>query len=201
MAELDFVGNREGVGEEFRQIQFAASNGGNSAEAIEDGEGQWNAKYPPAYATLVSLFSQIRAFPMPLAWAIMREESHFRADVVSAAQAIGLMQIIPPTGYEIARDLGRSGFTPEDLYRPVVNIEYGIQYLTMNKKRFGGNLIHTIASYNAGPNAVERWAKARPKREWDEFVEEIPYAETQEYVRKVLRSYYLYSLLYNPPLH
>lgn len=133
---------------------------------------------------------------MQLAWAIMREESHFRPSVVSSAQAIGLMQIIPPTGYEIARALGRSGFTPEDLYRPVVNIEYGVQYLTMNLKRFGGNLIHTIASYNAGPNAVERWAKSRAGLDWDEFVEEIPYGETQDYVRKVLRSHYLYGLLY-----
>lgn len=196
MAELDFVGNREGVGEEFSQIRFASENGANSDAASDEGKGRWNAKYPPAYATLVSLFSQTRALPMALAWAIMREESHFRPSVVSSAQAIGLMQIISPTGYEIAGVLGRSEFTPEDLYRPVTNIEYGVQYLAMNLQRFGGNLIQTIASYNAGPNAVERWGKARPKREWDEFVEEIPYAETQEYVRKVLRSYYLYSLLY-----
>ena len=198
LSELDFVASREGVAEEFQQIQ-SAMNGGNTTPAIDDGEGRWGAKYPPAYATLVSLFSQIRQFPMALAWAIMREESHFRPQVVSAAQAIGLMQIIPPTGCEIAQSLGRTGFSPEDLYRPVVNIEYGIQYLTMNLKRFNGNLIETIASYNAGPDAVARWQKARPQRDWDEFVEEIPYAETQEYVRKVLRSYYLYSLLYNPP--
>ncbi|MCE9624261.1 MAG: transglycosylase SLT domain-containing protein [Deltaproteobacteria bacterium] len=198
LSELDFVAAREGVAEEFQQIQ-SAMNGGGSAPAVEDGEGRWGAKYPPAYATLVSLFSQIRQFPMALAWAIMREESHFRPQVVSAAQAIGLMQIIPPTGCEIAESLGRTGFSPEDLYRPVVNIEYGIQYLTMNLKRFNGNLVETIASYNAGPDAVARWHKARPQREWDEFVEEIPYAETQEYVRKVLKSYYLYSLLYAPP--
>ncbi|MDL1871667.1 tetratricopeptide repeat protein [Deltaproteobacteria bacterium PRO3] len=196
LAELDFVGNREGVGEEFARIRFAADNGGNGVEASDEGDARWNTKYPPAYATLVSLFSQTRGLPMQLAWAIMREESHFRPSVVSSAQAIGLMQIIPPTGYEIARALGRSGFTPEDLYRPVVNIEYGVQYLTMNLQRFGGNLIHTIASYNAGPNAVERWAKSRAGLDWDEFVEEIPYGETQDYVRKVLRSHYLYGLLY-----
>ncbi|MFO1463426.1 MAG: transglycosylase SLT domain-containing protein [bacterium] len=200
LAELDFVAAREGVEEEFRQIQFASANGGAAvSEAEDEGGGRWNAKYPPAYATLVSLFSQVRNFPMPLAWAIMREESHFRPQVVSAAEAIGLMQIIPPTGYEIARELGRSGFTPEDLYRPVVNIEYGIQYLAMNQRRFGGKLIPTIASYNAGPEAAERWLKARPQLDWEEFAEEIPYAETQDYVRKVLRSYYLYSLLYGNP--
>jgi len=198
LAELDFVGAREGVEEEFRQIQFASAKGGAAtAEADDDGTGRWNSKYPPAYATLVSLFSQIRNFPMPLAWAIMREESHFRPQVVSPADAVGLMQIIPPTGYEISKSLGRTGFTPEDLYRPVVNIEYGIQYLATNRRRFGGKIIPTIASYNAGPEAVERWLKARPQSDWEEFAEEIPYAETQDYVRKVLRSFYLYSLLYD----
>ncbi len=197
LAELDFVGAREGVEEEFRQIQFASAKGGAAgSEVDEDGTGRWNAKYPPAYATLVSLFSQTRSFPMPLAWAIMREESHFRPQVVSPADAVGLMQIIPPTGYEISKGLGRTGFSPEDLYRPVVNIEYGIQYLASNRRRFGGKIIPTIASYNAGPEAVERWLKERPNSDWEEFTEEIPYAETQEYVRKVLRSFYLYSLLY-----
>jgi soluble lytic murein transglycosylase len=128
----------------------------------------------------------------------MREESRFRPDALSPAQAMGLMQIIPPTGVAIARELGRKGFVPEQLYRPVVNIEYGVQYLNTNLKRFGGALPQTIASYNAGPDAVARWLKARPDREWDEFIEEIPYQETNRYVKKVLKSYYIYCLLYSP---
>jgi soluble lytic murein transglycosylase len=161
-----------------------------------DANGSLEQSYPPAYPTLVSLFSETRNLPSALAWAIMREESHFRPSVVSPANAIGLMQIIPPTGYEIAQNLGRNQFTQEDLYRPAVNIEFGVQYLAMNLNRFNGNFVGTIASYNAGPEAVERWTKARPNREWDEFVEEIPYDETNNYVKKVLKSYYLYSLLY-----
>jgi soluble lytic murein transglycosylase len=190
LAELDFVAAREAVAENFSGIR------NESAGSTAQDSGTWGAKFPPAYATLVTLFTQTRGIPAALAWAIMREESRFRPQVVSPANAIGLMQIIPPTGAEIATYLRRSSFSPEDLYRPVVNVEYGVQYLAMNLKRFSGNLIYTIASYNAGPEAVERWKKARPNREWEEFVEEIPYAETQEYVRKVLRSFYLYSLLY-----
>jgi len=64
-------------------------------------------------------------------------------------------------------------------------------------KRFGGQLPPTIASYNAGPDAVARWLKSRPNREWDEFVEEIPYKETNNYVKKVLKSYYIYRILYS----
>lgn len=189
LAELDFVSARESVPANFSDIRV------DSGSTAQD-SGTWGSKFPPAYATLVTLFTQTRRIPPALAWAIMREESRFRPQVVSAANAIGLMQIIPPTGAEIAAYLRRSTFSPEDLYRPVVNVEYGVQYLAMNLNRFSGNMIATIASYNAGPDAVERWRKARPDREWEEFVEEIPYAETQEYVRKVLRSYYLYSLLY-----
>jgi soluble lytic murein transglycosylase len=173
-----------------RRIQDAAPEvATNGGEGFEDG-------YPPAYPTLVTLFSKTRDFPPALTWAIMREESRFRPAVVSPAQAIGLMQIIPPTGSEIARDLGRQGFVPEQLYQPVTNIEFGVHYLNKNRARFGGALPQTIASYNAGPDAVERWIRARPGREWDEFVEEIPYKETNNYVKKVMKSYYIYQLMY-----
>lgn len=173
-----------------RRIQDSAPEVGTEVgESLESG-------YPPAYPTLVSLFSKTRDFPMALTWAIMREESRFRPSVISPAQAIGLMQIIPPTGAEIARDLGRRGFVPEQLYQPVTNIEFGVHYLNKNRTRFSGDLPQTIASYNAGPDAVERWIRARPGREWDEFIEEIPYKETNNYVKKVLKSYYIYQLMY-----
>lgn len=194
LAELDQITVGEGIGMTFLGSAEATDNGG--AESV-GAQAHWQQRYPPAYATLVSLFSQTRNFPMALTWGIMREESHFRPDVVSPANAIGLMQIIPPTGAEISRDLGRGGFVPENLYKPAVNIEYGVHYLAKNFLRFDSNLIFTIASYNAGPEAVGRWLKARPHREWDEFVEEIPYAETQNYVRKVLKSFYIYQLMYS----
>ncbi len=168
----------------------------SSPESPADEGGAWSQRYPAAYPALVSLFAASRNLPLPLAWAVMREESRFKPEVVSPAKAIGLMQIIPPTGFEIARNLGRQGFQPDDLFQPLTNIEFGVHYLAMNLARFKQNLVQTIASYNAGPEAVERWVQSRPDRQWDEFVEEIPYAETQNYVRKVLRSYYIYSLIY-----
>lgn len=173
-----------------RQIQSPSPEGySDSGEGFESG-------YPPAYATLVSLFSTIHDFPLALIWAIIREESRFRPTVTSAAQAMGLMQIIPPTGMAIAKDLGRGGFVPEDLYEPVTNIEFGVHYLSKNRERFGGDLTQTIASYNAGPDAVVRWTRSRPGRDWDEFIEEIPFKETNLYVKKVLKSYWIYKLMY-----
>jgi soluble lytic murein transglycosylase len=116
--------------------------------------------------------------------------------VVSPAQAIGLMQMIPPTAQEVANSMHRRHFMSDELFQPSVNIEFGTQYLATNLQRFGQNLIKTIASYNAGEQAVERWNRVHSDLEWDEFVEEIPYSETQDYVRKVLKSFYIYQLLY-----
>ena len=193
LGELETATQSEGISAELNDFKTQMSS---SPERPSSEQGSWEQRYPAAYPTLISFFAKSRGLPVALAWAIMREESSFRPSIVSPAQAIGLMQIIPPTGNEIARNLGRLGFTPDDLFKPVVNIEYGVHYLTMNLDRFRQNLIFTIASYNAGPEAIERWNKSRPGREWDEFVEEIPYSETQNYVKKVLKSYYLYSLIY-----
>ncbi len=193
LGELEQLTAQETVHGDFARLQRDILN------PTQTNSGQGGgvlSSHPPAYSTLVTLFSQIRNFPPALTWAIMREESRFRPQVVSPAQAMGLMQIIPPTGQEIANDLGRQGFVPEQLYQPVTNIEFGVHYLNKNRQRFGGALPQTIASYNAGPEAVDRWLKSRPNRDWDEFIEEIPYKETNNYVKKVLVSYYIYSLVY-----
>ncbi|MCP5467753.1 MAG: tetratricopeptide repeat protein [Deltaproteobacteria bacterium] len=194
LTELGQVTSREGIPESLLQIKDSITS--NDPYDLLTPQETWSTRYPPAYATLVTLFSKMRHFPMALTWAIMREESRFRPRIVSPAQAIGLMQIIPPTGEEIAHQLGRKGFVAEKLYEPVVNIEFGVHYLHTNLKRFNDSLPHTIASYNGGPHNVARWMQARPGREWDEFVEEIPYRETHNYVKKVLKSYYIYQIMY-----
>lgn len=193
LGELGELTSGEGITGELAKLKRAVS--GNN-DGLGFGSGRWAASYPPAYSTLVSLFAKSRGFPMAATWAIMREESRFKPNAQSPAQAIGLMQIIPPTGAEIAEDLGREGYVPEWLFQPVTNIEFGVHYLHKNWQTFGRRFPETFASYNAGPDAVTRWLKARPDREWDEFIEEIPYKETNNYVKKVLKSYYIYQLLY-----
>ncbi|MDX1386621.1 MAG: tetratricopeptide repeat protein, partial [bacterium] len=129
LGELNVLTAQEGVSMDLQDLK-------SEIDGVNNGTGfateRWSANYPPAYSTLVSLFSKSRNFPMGLTWAIMREESRFRPSVVSPAQAIGLMQIIPPTGEEIAQDLERPGFVPEWLYQPVTNIEFGVHYLNKN---------------------------------------------------------------------
>jgi len=159
-------------------------------------DGSLPSSFPAAYGPIATHFALRSNIPPALVWAIMREESHFRPQVMSPAKAIGLMQIIPQTALEIKLDLQREYFTKSDLLKPLINIEFGAYYLGKMFHHFEGNLLHTIASYNAGPEAVDRWLKARGDYDWDEFVESIPYQETRNYVKRVLRSYYLYRLMY-----
>ena len=119
--------------------------------------------------------------------AVMREESHFNPGAVSPVGALGLMQIMPSTGAQIARELGE-GFRKGSLLEPETSIRFGSWYLGKILKRFNGDAVLAIAGYNAGPNAAARWAATLPA-ETDEFVESIPYGETRGYVKRVLRSY------------
>ena len=120
--------------------------------------------------------------------AIMREESGFNPLALSSAGAMGLMQIMPETGKGLARKAGNKRFKPDQLLDPDVSIRLGGLYLGQLYKRFKGNIVLTIASYNAGPTAVRRWAK-KMKMDKDEFVESIPYKETRRYTKRVLRTY------------
>lgn len=119
--------------------------------------------------------------------AVMREESHFNPGALSPVGAMGLMQIMPSTGAQIAKELGE-GFKKGSLFDPGTSIRFGSWYLGKILKRFNGDAVLAIAGYNAGPNAAARWAAALPM-ETDEFVESIPYEETRGYVKRVLKSY------------
>ncbi|MBI5344162.1 MAG: transglycosylase SLT domain-containing protein [Deltaproteobacteria bacterium] len=123
---------------------------------------------------------------------IMREESEFNPEAVSRTGALGLMQITPATGETIASALmgveKGAAFDPRGLLTPSTSIRFGSWYLGQLSRKFKGDLILTIAAYNAGPAAASRWAGTRPPED-DEFIESIPYSETRLYVKKVLSSY------------
>jgi soluble lytic murein transglycosylase len=138
-------------------------------------------------------------FDVSLVYAIMREESTYRETVSSSAGALGLMQIIPPTGNRIARDLGVDGFEPEILLTAATNIRFGTYYLKHLMDHFKGSMPLAIASYNAGPEAVSGWIERDGERPDDVFVDSVPYSETRRYLRRVLRSYHMYRVLYAEP--
>ena len=104
---------------------------------------------------------------------------------VSHAGARGLMQLMPGTADHVARNLGISAPSTSELFEPQVNIRLGSTYIHSMLERYRGNRIAATAAYNAGPQRVDRWLASAP-REFDRFVESIPFRETRDYVQAVL---------------
>ena len=127
--------------------------------------------------------------------AIIREESQYDWRAVSRVGAIGLMQVMPGTANNVAQRLGLPAVGREDLFDQETNIRIGVHYVEQLLEQFSGNVAYTIASYNAGPIAVGNWITLHRGRSQDEFVELIPYQETRQYVKRVLRSYREYARL------
>lgn len=157
--------------------------------------------YPMYIDGLVKEFSAKYDVDEFLVYSIIREESRFQKNAVSASGAIGLMQLIPSTGKGTAKRVGVNGYRTDMLYTPNVNIQLGTAYFKEVLEEFDGNVVFALASYNGGPNNVARWIAKLGSLNADEFVEEIPYGETRNYVKKVLRSYGAYKAIYNNQGH
>jgi soluble lytic murein transglycosylase len=127
--------------------------------------------------------------------AIIREESQYDWQAVSRVGAIGLMQVMPGTANNVAQKLGLPAVGRDDLFDQETNIQIGVRYVEQLLEQFSGNVALTIASYNAGPMVVGNWVALHPGRSQDEFIELIPYQETRQYVKRVLRSYREYIRL------
>src|SRR5262245_1262685 len=130
-----------------------------------------------------------------LVFAIMREESGYRPQVLSVTGARGLLQLMPETAEKVARGAAMEGCAPDDLFDPQVNIALGSAYLEELVGRFPGKASAAIGSYNAGPRRVAEWLGGDAMED-DEWVEAIPYDQTRAYVKRVLRSLHAYRVLY-----
>jgi soluble lytic murein transglycosylase len=187
-----------GAGNPFRAVSVVLDGFGASLEQGVDPAWRdvWRLAWPRPFTETVQSATAEFGFEPELVWAVMREESTYRPAIESPVGARGLMQIMPPTGERIANALGVAGFEAGSLYEPAVNVRFGTYYLNDLLAQFGGSRPLAIAAYNAGPEAVSRWIAPEPPVEEDRFVESVPYGETRRYVRKVLRSYQVYGLLY-----
>ncbi len=127
--------------------------------------------------------------------ALAAQESTFDAGIRSSAGAIGLMQIMPATGRGFARQLGIKPFSTGRLTEPDVNATIGTQYFANLMRQFGG-AAYALAGYNAGESRVVRWRAERPGLPTDEWVDDIPFPETQNYVKRILGTAEDYRRLY-----
>jgi soluble lytic murein transglycosylase len=150
--------------------------------------------FPLQYHELVLSQARAQGVDPLLVFSLIRQESLFEASITSAADARGLTQVIPATGDWIAGRLGWEDFSHDDLYRPYVNIEFGVFYLGVQLATFEQEPILALAAYNAGPGRIHRWQEDAP--DVDLMVETMPYAEPRRYVRNVFENYGHYRRLY-----
>ena len=186
------------IGDHYRAVRLLIDGFGGTLEEGIDPEwrGAWLHAWPRVYGGQVEAAAREFEFDPALVYAVMREESTYREQVSSPVGARGLMQIIPPTGERIAQSLGIEDFDLDNLFVAKTNIRFGTYYLNYLLGRFQGSRPLAIAAYNAGPDAVTGWLDRDGRKPDDEFVDSVPYSETRRYLRRVLRSYYVYKRLY-----
>ncbi len=144
-------------------------------------------RFPQAYRREFEKQAQEMDLPLSLLFAISRQESAFAADVTSPAGAKGLMQLMPATAKQVARQHNIRYKSSRQLFQPSKNLSLGSRYYKDMMLRFADNRILATASYNAGPHRVARWRKeSAGKLTYDVWIETIPYSETRQYVQNVL---------------
>ncbi len=153
---------------------------------VPDDTRHYSLRFPLHHAA--DIRDQSRANGLDPTWVAgqMRAESSFMPRARSAADARGLMQLLPGTGALTAKRLGLPWAGGDSLYHPETNIRLGTAYLRQMLDRFSGLPYLAIAAYNAGPAPVQRWQLARGSLDPDFFIEAMPYKETREYVARVL---------------
>ena len=171
--------------------QFMAAGGEVLPEEIQ------HVIYPVAYWDLITKYATAHSLDPAIMAALIAQESTFQPDVKSSANAWGLMQIVPATGRRYAAHLGIKPFSTQQLTDPAVNIRIGMAYFADLAKQF--ELPAALASYNAGENRAARWIAERPGLARDEFIDDIPFPETQGYVRRIIGTAEDYRRLYPKP--
>jgi len=152
--------------------------------------------FPVNYWPMIRRYAAEHQLDPYMIAALIAQESTFTADVKSAANAYGLMQLLPSTGRQYAKTLHLTKrFSLSMLTTAETNVKMGTAYFADLVRQFGG-AHYALATYNAGPNRVARWISERPGIERDEFIDDIPFPETQNYVKKVLGTADDYRRLY-----
>jgi len=161
-----------------------------------DARAAWTLIYPAAFAPHVWQAAWENDVDPLLMLSVMRAESLFRHDAVSRVGALGLVQVMPATGARVAALMGTHDFRVERLLEPETNIRVGTFYLGRLLDRFGGQFPLAVGAYNGGPHNIGRWLRAKQGIPLEEFIEEIAFDETRNYIKKVIRYYGIYTDLY-----
>ena len=154
----------------------------------------WDTDYlfPTPFKELVVPASLSNAIDPAFVYGLMRQESRFVKNVKSVVGASGLMQVMPKTAIWTAKKIGLSPFSPTMLKDKEVNVAIGTGYMGLVLQSLDGSLALAAAAYNAGPSRARKWREV-PGSEGAIWVENIPFSETRDYVKKVLSNTTLYA--------
>lgn len=154
--------------------------------------------YPFPFRALITARAEETGLDPYLVAGLIRQESAYVPSIGSSAGAIGLMQIMPATGRQLARAVGPRGYTTETLRTAEVNVHLGTRYLAELFDRYDDDLLLVLSAYNAGPTRANRWRRFPEAEDPHRFTERIPFVETRGYIKNVVRNRALYRRLYGP---
>lgn len=160
-------------------------------------EEVWQMFYPVDFQAAVTREAQHEQIDPYLVLGLIRQESIFNPRALSPANAHGLMQLLPSTARKVAREMRIPKPSVSKLQDPELNIRIGTRYFADLLKQFGGQEDKALASYNAGERRVESWLSEGDYADSAEFVENIPFTETRNYVKIIYRNYWFYRKLYS----
>jgi soluble lytic murein transglycosylase len=169
----------------------------NTAERTRDLH-DFELRFLAPYRELAQQAARDNAIDEAWVFGLMRQESRFVNVARSSVGASGLMQIMPATARWIARRLGIKGFRSNEMQDPARNIQFGAYYLKHVQTTLDGSPVLATAAYNAGPSRAQRWRDTRPM-EAAIYIESIPFAETRDYVKKVMSNAMYYAARFGQP--
>lgn len=152
--------------------------------------------YPKRHWPLIMEYAQRFKVDPYLIISVMRQESAFNPNAISSADAYGLLQMTPLVAHEMAKRLKVPFQGSESLLDLRTNLLYCVFYLSQLLQETKGDIILTLATYNANERAVRKWTSRLWTLDTEEFIEDIPYAETRNYVKLILRNYTNYYYIY-----
>lgn len=147
--------------------------------------------YPKKYDEYVEKYAIEYGIEKELIYSIIKTESNFNEKAISQKEAIGLMQLLESTANEVAKKLDMQ-ITKEEVLDPEININLGTKYISSLIEKYENTEV-ALAAYNAGIGNVDRWIEEGTIKSDGTDIENVPYKETNNYIRKVIRNYKIYK--------
>ncbi|HYM10699.1 MAG TPA: lytic transglycosylase domain-containing protein, partial [Bryobacterales bacterium] len=160
----------------------------------------WELLFPMPWRNEIESYSKLHELDPSLVAALIRQESEFNPGAVSSAHAHGLMQIMPATGRRLGRDLGIRRVSVPQLHVPETSLQLGTLHLRHVLDLYQGKVEPALAGYDAGEHRADKWLTWHSMKDPAEFVENIPFTETREYVQSVTRNAEIYRKIYGAEL-